>query len=346
MKSLTQIKKNQTLLLHIIAWAVIFLLPYIFTSAYYDDGENELHGNTTFLYVDTVTKIFWVGLFYLNTEMLVPAFVYKRKYILFAFTQIILFSLIMLIHGGFFKLMLAGKSFSFINSSSHNIVTFLFTIIASIAYKTIHDRVKSQQEASEKIQEHLKTELSFLRSQISPHFLFNVMNNIAALARLKSDELEPTVHKLSSLMQYMLYETDEEKVLLKSEIENLQSYIDLQRQRFSEKLVLNVSLDVKEDWHTIEPMLLIPFVENAFKHGTGLVQNPEIGIELKAEHNRLYFIVKNKFIQTEMVKDKTSGIGLANVKRRLELLYGNRHSLTITKTDDWFIASLELTLKS
>ena len=345
MKKSIKINEPSKLLMHIIAWAVIFLLPYIFTSAYYD-GENELHGNTTFLYVDTVTKIFWVGLFYLNTEILVPSFVYKRKYISFVFIQVILFSLIMLIHGGFFKLMITGKTFNFINSSSHNIITFLFTVIASIAYKTISDRAKSQKEANERTQEHLKTELSFLRSQISPHFLFNVMNNIAAMVRLKSDELEPTVHKLSSLMQYMLYETDEEKVLLQSEIENLQSYIDLQRQRFSEKLILHVSLDVKENWHTIEPMLLIPFVENAFKHGTGLVQNPEIEIELKAENDKLYFIVKNKFIPTETVKDKTSGIGLVNVKRRLELLYGNRQHLTINKANDWFIAFLELTFKS
>lgn len=346
MKKSIKIKEPSKLLMHIIAWAVIFLLPYIFTSAYYDDGENELHGNTTFLYVDTVTKIFWVGLFYLNTDILVPSFVYKRKYILFVFTQVILFSLIMLIHGGFFKLMITGKIFNFINSSSHNIITFLFTVIASIAYKTISDRAKSQKESNERVQENLKTELSFLRSQISPHFLFNIMNNIVALVRLKSDELEPTVHKLSSLMQYMLYETDEEKVLLQSEIENVQSYIDLQQQRFSEKLKLHVSLDVKENWHTIEPMLLIPFVENAFKHGTGLVQNPEIEIELKAENGKLYFIVKNRFIETETAKDKTSGIGLVNVKRRLELLYGNTQHLTINKTNDWFIASLELTFKS
>lgn len=339
-------KEPSKLLMHIIAWAVIFLLPYIFTSAYYDTGENELHGNTTFLYLDTVTKLFWVGLFYLNTEMLVAALVYKKRYILFVFVQVILFSCIMLIHGGFFKLMITGKNFNFITSSSHNIITFLFTVIASIAYKTISDRSKSQKEAYERTQENLKTELSFLRSQISPHFLFNVMNNIAAMVRLKSDELEPTVHKLSSLMQYMLYETDEEKVLLQSEIENLQSYIDLQRQRFSEKLILHVLLDVKENWHAIEPMLLIPFVENAFKHGTGLVLNPEIVIELKAENNKLYFIVKNKFIETETVKDKTSGIGLVNLKRRLELLYDNRHHLTINKTNDWFIASLVLTFKS
>ena len=346
MKKSIKIKEPSKLLMHIIAWAVIFLLPYIFTSAYYDDGENNLHGNTTFLYLDTVTKIFWVGLFYLNTEILVPVLVYKRKYVLFVFTQVILFSLIMLIHGGFFKLMIIGKTFNFIASSTHNIITFLFTVIASIAYKTISDRVKFQKEANERTQENLKTELSFLRSQINPHFLFNIMNNIAAMVRLKSDELEPTIHKLSSLMQYMLYETDEEKVLLQSEIENLQSYIDLQQQRFSEKLKLQVSLKVKENWHTIEPMLLIPFVENAFKHGTGLVQNPEIEIELNAENDELFFVVKNKFIQTEIVKDKTSGIGLANVKRRLQLLYGNRHQLAINKIDGWFTVTLQLTFKT
>jgi two-component system, LytTR family, sensor kinase len=346
MAEVTRIKNSSKLLIHIIAWAVVFLLPYIFTSAYYDDGKSDLPGKNAFLYLDTVTKVFWVGLFYLNTEILIPRLIYKRKYIIFILTQAALFSVIMLIHGFFFDLMIPVKKFNFFSSSSHNIITFLFTVIISIAYKTTADRVKSEKEANERKQENLKTELSFLRSQISPHFLFNVMNNIAAMVRLKSDELEPTVHKLSSLMQYMLYETDEERVLLKSEIEYLQSYIDLQRQRFSEKLTLHVSLDVKEDWYTIEPMLLIPFVENAFKHGTGLLQNPEIEIELKAENGRLDFMVKNKFIETETTKDKTSGIGLANVKRRLELLYGGRHQLLVNKSDGRFTVSLQITFKS
>jgi len=108
---------------------------------------------------------------------------------------------------------------------------------------------------------------------------------------------------------------------------------------------LQVSLDVKENWHAIEPMLLIPFVENAFKHGTGIVQNPVIEIDLKAENGKLYFIVKNRFIDTETIKDKTSGIGLVNVKRRLELLYGDRHYLSINKTGDWFIVSLQISFK-
>ena len=171
------------------------------------------------------------------------------------------------------------------------------------------------------------------------------MNNLVALVRMKSDELEPTVLKLSSLMQYMLYETDEERVLLKSEAEYLRNYIDLQEQRFGAELNLKVDFDIKEDWHTIEPMLLIPFVENAFKHGTGLTDDPEIEIQLTVTENHLHFTVKNKFKETNAIKDKTSGIGLTNVKRRLELLYPGSHILSINKKNDWFAVYLDLTLK-
>jgi len=347
MKSTNWLNKNQTILIHAAVWAGIFLLPYVFTSAYYDNGEHEFHtNNTSFLYLDTLTKILWVGLFYLNTALLIPVLIYKGKYFFYMLAEVIFFCLILLIHSLFFKLVIPGRAFNFIIFLEHHVITFLFTTIASIAYKTISDRAKSQRETAERAQENLKTELSFLRSQISPHFLFNIMNNIAAMVRLKSDELEPTVHKLSSLMRYMLYETDEEKVLLETEIENIQSYIYLQQQRFNEKLKLRISLDIEENWHSIEPMLLIPFVENAFKHGTGSVTNPEIEIEMNAENNKLYFNVKNRFVKTEAVKDKTSGIGLANVKRRLELLYSNQHHLLINKTEDWFTVSLELNFKS
>ena len=343
LKGFTQIKKNQILFMHIIVWAIIFFLPYVFNTW---DEKGETSSVDPYRSIKTVTNFLWMGLFYLNAYVLIPGLFYKRKYLQYALVLFASFCIIMLLHGALFKPFVTGRSFNFVPSSVHNIIPFLFTIFVSATYKTLIDRMHLEKEANERRQENLKTELSFLRSQISPHFLFNIMNNIAAMVRLKSDELEPTVHKLSSLMQYMLYETDEEKVILQSEIEYLQSYIDLQQQRFSEKLTLHISLDVKENWHSIEPMLLIPFVENAFKHGTGLIKNPEIEIELKAENDQLYFVVKNRFIQTETTKDKTSGIGLANVKRRLELLYGNCHHLAINKTDGWFIVSLQLTFKS
>jgi sensor histidine kinase YesM len=207
------------------------------------------------------------------------------------------------------------------------------------------DKVRSEKLLMEKQQETLKTELSFLRSQISPHFVLNVLNNVVALVRLKSDYLEPTIMKLSSLMKYMLYETNEEKVLLKSEAEYLQSYIDLQQQRFGEKVKVNTHIQLDSEWYEIEPMLLIPFVENAFKHGVGLIEKPQIDISLQTINNMLTFSVHNKFNNSVVeMKDKTSGIGLANVKRRLELLYGSGHLLSVKQKDDWFIVFLTINL--
>ena len=146
-------------------------------------------------------------------------------------------------------------------------------------------------------------------------------------------------------MRYMLYEADEEKVELDKETEYLQSYIDLQQQRFGKNLKLCVSLEAIDDNYEIEPMLLIPFVENAFKHGTGIIENAQINIRLKAEKNLLHFSVQNKYDPKSIeLKDKTSGIGLANVKRRLNLLYGNKHNLLITQKDNWFNVSLQLNL--
>jgi LytS/YehU family sensor histidine kinase len=168
---------------------------------------------------------------------------------------------------------------------------------------------------------------------------------MVALARKKSDLLEPSLLKFSSLMRYMLYEADEEKVELDKETEYLQSYIDLQQQRFGKNLQLCVSLDAIDDNYEIEPMLLIPFVENAFKHGTGIIEDAQINIRLKAEKNILHFSVQNKYDPKSIeLKDKTSGIGLANVKRRLNLLYGNKHNLLITQKDNWFNVSLQLNL--
>jgi sensor histidine kinase YesM len=136
------------------------------------------------------------------------------------------------------------------------------------------------------------------------------------------------------------------RTYLEREIEYLQSYIDLQQQRFGKNVQVNVCMNVVGNQYQIEPMLLIPFVENAFKHGTDLIEDAVINIELKAEKDFLHFTVGNKFDPSSAdVKDKTSGIGLPNVQRRLNLLYGNNHNLLITKKDNWFEVNLELRME-
>jgi len=334
-------KINQKKTLHILVWVLLFSLPYIFI-AQTEDGWPPSELGIKTLKLSAVMHSCWVLAFYLNTFIFITRLLYQRKVVLFILANLSLFTGILFLNRWLYHLLIFEQPYVFSKAIIFNGVLFLFFVLISVAFKTVSDRIKMERIAKERESENLKTELSFLRSQISQHFLFNVLNNIVALVRLKSDMLESTILKLSSLMQYMLYETDEDKVLLKSEVDYLQSYTDLQQLRFGDRLTLQIDLQVAEDWHAIEPMLLIPFIENAFKHGTGMINNPIIYISLTAVNNELNFMVKNKYVDEDKAKDKVSGIGLANAKRRLELLYGKNHNLKIDKTDTWFTVALKL----
>jgi two-component system LytT family sensor kinase len=340
-KRLLTIKRSA--LIRIIVWTILFALPYIFSP--HDAKKDSTHTATQFFI--TCTTACWMGLFYLNAGILVPRFLYKKKYVVYFFILVICFCVAVSIFWLLYGVLVPAAPNYFLKGVGWNILPYVFTISISTAYKGIYDRIQADAKATEKQKENLKTELSFLRSQISPHFLFNVLNNIVSLVRFKSDQLEPTVLKLSSLMQYMLYDTDEDKVLMSDEIQYLQSYIDLQQQRFGSKVKVNALLNADDGSAMIEPMLLIPFVENAFKHGIGLIEKPEINIALSTKENVLHFFVQNKFNADNIIdsKDKTSGIGLVNVQRRLELLYGKNQQLIIQKENDLYSVSLEIKLK-
>ena len=156
--------------------------------------------------------------------------------------------------------------------------------------------------------------------------------------------LEPSLIRLSGLMRYMLYESDEASVTLLRETEYVNSYIELQKIRYARSLFIKVDMDPGDN-QLIEPMLLIPFIENAFKHGTGAIEDPVIDISLKISEGLIDFRVKNKFDPAnEEIKDHTSGIGLAQCERRLNLLYDQKHILTINKENGWFTVSLQIKL--
>jgi len=336
-------KKYVVVLWHTLAWTTIFALPFLIRTS--NNDSHRPGPEAGFLYFYIVTRFFWIGFFYLNAFKLFPKLISVKRYWYYILSQLIILFLISLMQWQVFNLFVKHTPFDLGNFFVFNTFTYLFILAASIAYKMIVDKIATDKLLQEKENENLKTELSFLRSQVSPHFMFNVLNNMVALARKKSEQLEPSLIKLSSLMRYMLYETDEQKVLLEKEVEYLQSYIDLQQQRFGKNVAVHVCFKEINGNHSIEPMLLIPFVENAFKHGTGLIENAVIDIELKAKNNILHFTVRNKYNEkTDEVKDKTSGIGLTNVERRLNLLYAKNHTLLITKKDDWFTVSLQLNL--
>ncbi|MDT3401608.1 sensor histidine kinase [Mucilaginibacter terrae] len=222
----------------------------------------------------------------------------------------------------------------------------LIALLCSYCYRIILDDAARQQLNKERETIHLKTELNFLRSQISPHFMFNVLNNLVALARKKSDDLEPAIVNLSQIMRYMLYESDDNRVNLSKEIEYVKSYIDLQMLRYGSEVTIKFNVNGDPELFMIEPMLLIPFVENAFKHGTGMIEKPLIIISLNImeEERLLKFVVLNPVTDAGGSKDDSSGIGLTNVKRRLDILYPHKHKLHIHPQQNSFKTELVLQL--
>lgn len=340
-------KKWVVISLHVLFWALFFSFPFLLRPVFDSDGPRLNRSNFKgFVYLSFFNTILRVFLFYANAYLFIPRLLYRKKYVQYV-ASLVGFLLVMLLWDRFFfNLLIEEGRHRVWNFFVFNLPFFIFLVIASTAYRMIRDRMEEAQRNRERETETLRTELSFLRSQISPHFMFNVLNNMVALARKKSDVLEPSLIKLSQLLRYMLYETDEDKVLLEKEVSYLQSYIDLQKQRFGKNITIHTHFEQVGNGHTIEPMLLIPFVENAFKHGTGMIQDAEIDVCLKVENGVLHFSVRNKYNKTaNEIKDKTSGIGLSNVKRRLNLLYHQTHSLQIDKGDGWFSVSLQINLR-
>jgi len=344
----TGYKKWWIVLMHVAAWVLLFSLPYLLRPSYNPNERNHPQpANETVNFITArINDLMLIGFFYLNAGILIVQLLYKKKYLLYALAVGFCFAVFALVSWWMLKAFTyTDQFFTFRRHLPFCVFVFLFILACSIAYKTIKDKIIADNLFRERQNENLKTELSLLRSQVSPHFMFNVLNNMVALARKQSALLEPSLIKLSSLMRYMLYETGEQKVSLEKETEYLQSYIDLQLQRFGKKLVVHVNITPADKQYEIEPMLLIPFVENAFKHGTGMIDQPQIDVNMKAVNNILYFTVTNKYDSTSgEIKDSASGIGLANVQRRLQLLYSDKQQLQISTDNDTFSITLQIHL--
>ena len=230
------------------------------------------------------------------------------------------------------------------------VLPFTFVIVVSFCYRLYMDKVSREIHIKELETIHLKTELEFLFSQISPHFMFNVLNTLVSMARKKSDKMETSLISLSQLMRYMLYESNSGQITLEDEVAYLKSYIELQMLRFGEDVRINLNLSGAFDKYSIEPMLLIPFVENAFKHGIGALLEPviDLSVQVDEQNKKLEMVVVNAIAPTSTQPlnaiNKNTGIGLTNVKRRLELLYPEQHTLNINNSNNKFTAMLRIDL--
>jgi two-component system LytT family sensor kinase len=328
--------------LHVLIWGAVLLLPYFVSTA----ANNYKIGSVPGLFF-TEAGLIHMAIFYINVFYLYPRFYNRRFWLLYILTSVLL------VFGSFWlKYHIMATWFPEIVRDP-SVYKFVFppsiaVFVISVIYCRIVDSIRTEREQKEKQAAQLLTELKFLRSQISPHFLFNVLTNLVSLARKKSDKLEQSLIMLSDLMRYMLYDAQGKKVALQKEIEYLSSYIELQKLRFGNDVQVNSRIELDDeggDQYTIEPMLLIPFVENAFKHGVGYNEQPQIDIELSVYKGLMIFEVRNKFEPEPLEsKDENSGIGLSNVRSRLNLLYHNRYTLVINDQNNLFHITLTLKL--
>jgi sensor histidine kinase YesM len=216
---------------------------------------------------------------------------------------------------------------------------------AAIVIKQVRLQAAAREREKNLMQEKLKSELKFLRNQTNPHFLFNTLNSIYALARKKSDQTPEVVLKLSKLLRFMLYESAKPLIKIGDEVKMLDDYIELEKLRYNSRLIVNFYREIDNSNEEISPLLLLPFVENAFKHGPGESHfDSSIHIELILQNGRLTFTIEN-------TKEKAASngvnenIGLTNVKRQLELLYPG-YSMQVNNEDALFSVSLFLNLKA
>jgi LytS/YehU family sensor histidine kinase len=315
----------------------VLFFPYLVSSA----SDQYKIGHLPGPYF-TLSGIIHMIIFYVNALLLYPKFLNRRYWLLYIVSVILLVTFSYWVK---FYMLAGWFPGALQDARSHVLFPSVLTFIASVFYSITVDKIRAEKQQKENEAMQLGMELKFLRSQISPHFMFNVLTNLVSLARKKSDHLETSLLMLADLMRYMLYDAGK-KISLQQEVAFLESYVALQKLRFGRdvNIVFNVESPHSATNYHIEPMLLIPFAENAFKHGTGYVDQPAIDIHLTTKENVLFFQVKNKFDQeADTSKDEISGIGLSNVRSRLALLYPGTHDLVIHIDKNLF--SIHLTLK-
>lgn len=326
-----------TIILHVFGWSILLFFPYFISSA---DNQYSI-GPLPGLYF-TLSVIIHMIIFYSNALYLYPKFLNRKYWWLY----VLLVVTIIIISVGI-KSFILGRWFTSTSPDARNHILFpsVLAFIASIFYSITVDKIRAEKLQKENNAIQLAMELKFLRSQINPHFLFNTLTNIVSLARKKSDHLEQSLLMLSGLMRYMLKDAGN-KITLTQEIEYLQGYIALQKLRFGRdiEITFHTESSNQDGIYSIEPMLLIPFVENAFKHGTGCTDQPFIHISLTVSEGVVIFRVINRFEDNDISKDEVSGIGLLNVRSRLALLYSGKHDLTIHTDNSLFTVNLKLVL--
>lgn len=335
-------KKSWVIFWHIFFWAVsISFFIYI---AYIDTALSTRSILMIFLGYGAIN----ISLFYLNFLWLIPRFLDRNQYRRYA-----LVTALAVIAYAFFKYFISvysrpyeqsatskAHAFSLSEYFINAIITNVVFVFMSTALKFTVDWFQNERVQRDLENQRLSAELAFLKSQINPHFLFNSLNSIYSLAYQQSEDTPGAILKLAEIMRYMLYECNDSQVELAKELQYLQSYIEMQKIRYAGNVYINFVVNGDSTRLKIAPLLLISFIENAFKHGVANDPEQPIQFRITAGEDSMCLYVHNK--KHKHNRDAGGGIGLHNVKRRLDLLYPGHYTLDIKDEADSYSCELKL----
>ncbi len=327
---------------HMIFWLV--LLAVLVASDFSELGWPFV------LYQKLIDIMFYAVLIYINLFYLIPKYLSAKKFWTYVFLLILAVLILTPIKTTIQVLLSSATPTTqhyFISNQSYFFMSMFLVGSSSTIYGIISDWFIHQSEKMELRTQTMQSELKFLRSQVNPHFLFNTLNNLYALTLKKSDDAPEIVLKLSEMMRYMLYECNEKKVLLSKEVTYMKNYLDLEQLRQQKTIKINFNLEGKITNQKIAPLLLIPFIENSFKHGPNTqISSGWVNIDLSVHQNNLKFRIENSKgpSQPRLVHRKSGGIGLVNVKRRLNLIYDDKYELKISNNPNTYLVDLDLNL--
>ena len=355
-------KKNLQIIIHIAIWTGFLLLPFVNFS-----GPKEMPFNPErkLQVLFFITNLFLIGFYYLHSLVLIPRLLAERKiafYVASILGMLALFIFIPIVYFHFVEIprprfiahpngtpgMMPPNRFGMKRilpfSFPGTMFMFLLILIISGGIKIINQWFRSERRTEEIEKEKISTELALLKSQINPHFLFNTLNNIYSLAVTGSQDTAAAIMKLSSIMRYVLDDAKSHFVPLDKDLQFLENYISLQKIRLTQKSTIHFTVEGNTGSKQIAPLLLIAFVENAFKYGISTHQASVIEIHCGVTERQLTFIVANQKCTHQQAEAGNTGIGLSNARRRLELLYPGKHVLMIQQEDNSFLATLTLDL--
>ncbi|MEX2564388.1 MAG: histidine kinase [Cyclobacteriaceae bacterium] len=349
--------KRITLLIHISVWVLIAIVIFVVSPLSW-----KVDLPVAYWQKQGLVLSFLIFLFYLNMHVLVPRLLFRGKIWLFVITGLFLTLVILFLIIQFEKLIHLPEliHYAFRPDQPYvprprNFSFDLFTILLLLFGLGISTSVvavqKWQSDAAlrrQMEQEKVSSELSYLKAQINPHFFFNTLNNIYALTNIDVERAQKALLKLSRMMRYVLYETDKDLTILSKEVDFLLDYIELMRLRLSDKVTLHIDIPEKMSDFSIAPMLILPFIENSFKHGVSAKEKSEIYISMVLEGKVLRLKTSNTIFPNNPNSPErfNSGIGLANTKRRLSLIYGKKAQLDIDShnPDNKFRVELKIDL--